>query len=298
MLVQRHGLQMETLHLRRGASVVLPVQDDGRLFLVDGEGGGSALELACPATVAWLPLAGHIQVRTPELSLAVRVREALVTEPVATLKAVAYANCRWFAAAGGRQAWDLLMMGAQACSSPPLPALYTVDGKFRRLVAALARCATPREIEARMGALVDEIIIRQLPLCDAIARTPGRTRNARLQAFLRLQRVRTYMAACCEKELDNQVLAGIANYSACHFVRTFKSVFQETPHAYLLRLRLRCAQRLLRAGGLAVTEVALASGFENRSTFSRSYRQRFGMTAIEAKRRGSGRGLQGAAFIP
>jgi AraC family transcriptional regulator len=135
----------------------------------------------------------------------------------------------------------------------------------------------------------------QAPLYQVIGRGPGRSFAAKLQVFLRLQRVRRFMNAYCERELDIESLARIANYSPCHFLRTFNTMYGETPHAYLVRQRLRRADRLLRSGGLAVTEVALASGFENRSAFSRSYRQHFGVTANEVRRAGPRRWPFGAA---
>ncbi len=92
------------------------------------------------------------------------------------------------------------------------------------------------------------------------------------------------MSARCEAVLDNEMLARMACYSSCHFLRIFKSVYLETPHSYLVSQRLRRAKRLLHQGNLAVTEVALASGFENRSAFSRSFKQYFGTTAKEARR--------------
>jgi AraC-like DNA-binding protein len=49
------------------------------------------------------------------------------------------------------------------------------------------------------------------------------------------------------------------------------------PHQYLLGLRLRGAARLLRDGA-AVTDAALANGFENLSHFSRTFRRRFGVS--------------------
>ena len=80
-------------------------------------------------------------------------------------------------------------------------------------------------------------------------------------------------------------IAGMANYSPSHFIRAFGSVYEETPHAFLIRRRLERARRLLRISPLAINEIALESGFENASAFSRLFRQRFGITAGTARRR-------------
>jgi AraC family transcriptional regulator len=98
--------------------------------------------------------------------------------------------------------------------------------------------------------------------------------------------VRNYLAANCHLDIDNERLARMASYSPWHFIRAFRAAYQETPHAYLVDQRLQRARRLLRTSPLAVAEVALASGFENRCAFSRLFRQRFGMTAGALRRCG------------
>jgi AraC family transcriptional regulator len=76
----------------------------------------------------------------------------------------------------------------------------------------------------------------------------------------------------------------MANYSPSHFIRAFGYVYEETPHAFLIRQRLERARRLLRVSPLAINEIALESGFENASAFSRLFRQRFGITAGAARK--------------
>src|SRR5262249_44446121 len=82
----------------------------------------------------------------------------------------------------------------------------------------------------------------------------------------------------------NDRLARMASYSPWHFIRAFRAAYQQTPHAFLVDQRLQRARRLLRSSHLAVAEIALASGFENRCAFSRLFRQRFGVTAGAMRR--------------
>jgi len=142
--------------------------------------------------------------------------------------------------------------------------------------------------EAPAEALLDRIVALQGQFADAIARCPGRTYAQRRQVFLRLQRVRNYLAANCHLDVDNEALARMASYSPWHFIRAFRAAYEETPHAYLVRQRLERAHRMLRASPLAIAEIALASGFENRCAFSRLFRQRFGVTAGTVRRQGTG----------
>ena len=116
-----------------------------------------------------------------------------------------------------------------------------------------------------------------------IARCPGRTLAQRRSVFLRLQRVRNYMASSCHLDLDIAGFARMASYSPCHFIRAFSTVYGETPHAVLVEQRLGRAHRLVNESALAITEIARASGFENRCAFSRSFKRRFGITATDLR---------------
>jgi AraC-like DNA-binding protein len=72
-------------------------------------------------------------------------------------------------------------------------------------------------------------------------------------------------------------LAGLAGLSPFHFLRVFRATAGQTPHQYLLRARLRAAAVTLATTPTAVTEVALACGFEDLSNFIRTFRSEFGV---------------------
>jgi AraC-like DNA-binding protein len=56
----------------------------------------------------------------------------------------------------------------------------------------------------------------------------------------------------------------------------------------LLEKRLQQAVLLLKNRGKSVAEAAFESGFENSSHFSKSFKQRFGMSPMEAKQTAAG----------
>lgn len=72
-------------------------------------------------------------------------------------------------------------------------------------------------------------------------------------------------------ELDVGALAGVAHVSPSHLIRTFKSVFGETPHRYLQRRRIERAMYLLRGTDRSVTDICMAVGFTSLGTFSRTF---------------------------
>jgi AraC-like DNA-binding protein len=71
--------------------------------------------------------------------------------------------------------------------------------------------------------------------------------------------------------LDIAMLAAMVHMSPAHFIRTFKSVFHETPHRYLQRRRVERAMFLLRESDRSVTDVCVEVGFTSLGTFSRTF---------------------------
>jgi len=95
--------------------------------------------------------------------------------------------------------------------------------------------------------------------------------QAREQTNRSMLRVRDTIDRDFAHDLDVEALARLAHLSPDHLIRTFRSVFGETPHRYLQRRRVERAMHLLRTTDLDVTEVCLAVGFTSLGTFSRLF---------------------------
>jgi AraC family transcriptional regulator len=93
------------------------------------------------------------------------------------------------------------------------------------------------------------------------------------------------MESSSDLDLGIAGFARVANYSPCHFIRTFNSVYGKTPHAVLIEQRLKRALRLVNDTELSIAEVAHASGFEDRCAFARSFKRQFGETATAVRER-------------
>jgi AraC family transcriptional regulator len=72
-------------------------------------------------------------------------------------------------------------------------------------------------------------------------------------------------------------VARIAGLSPFHFSRLFHALVGLAPHQYLLRCRLRNAQRLLLADeGRSVADIAAESGFADQAHLAQQFRRAFG----------------------
>ena len=93
------------------------------------------------------------------------------------------------------------------------------------------------------------------------------------------RKIRTACALMAERLEDNHSLTSLAaeaGLSPFYFARVFSELVGEPPHRYLLRVRLRRAAELLRAGA-SVAQAALKSGFPDINHFSKTFRRRFGV---------------------
>jgi AraC family transcriptional regulator len=73
-------------------------------------------------------------------------------------------------------------------------------------------------------------------------------------------------------------LADAAALSVSQFVRLFKASTGDTPHRYLVGLRVRHAQRLLRTSTLPIADIAARCGFSHQEHLTRVMRSRLGTT--------------------
>ena len=73
-------------------------------------------------------------------------------------------------------------------------------------------------------------------------------------------------------------LAGLANMTLATFNRRFFEIFQDTPANYIKTRRLERARELLRVSSLSIGEIAFQTCFNDVPHFSRSFKQRFGVS--------------------
>jgi transcriptional regulator GlxA family with amidase domain len=80
-----------------------------------------------------------------------------------------------------------------------------------------------------------------------------------------------------DDDLNVERLAARVAMSPRHFARVFRSETDETPAAYVERVRIETAQRLLETTGLPIDDVARASGFGTVETLRRAFARRVGV---------------------
>lgn len=98
-------------------------------------------------------------------------------------------------------------------------------------------------------------------------------------------RLGRFLASRLGRPLTVADMAAACHLSASQFHARLKAETGLTPMAYLCRMRMERARRLLLDGRASVLDVALQVGYQSASAFSAAYRQRFGANPSEARGR-------------
>jgi AraC family transcriptional regulator len=101
-----------------------------------------------------------------------------------------------------------------------------------------------------------------------------------------IEDVMRYIREHIAEPLDRETLADIAGFSVPHFHRVFTAHVGESAISYIRRVRLERAGRKLRMGAVDITEVALAAGYDSHSSFSKAFKQQFGLSPSEFRQLG------------
>ena len=78
--------------------------------------------------------------------------------------------------------------------------------------------------------------------------------------------------------IDIHDIAGASNYSTYHFCRIFRSLVGDAPKEYLRKRRLTLAAQRLARGENSILQIALDCQFESHASFTRAFKQLFGLT--------------------
>jgi AraC-like DNA-binding protein len=113
--------------------------------------------------------------------------------------------------------------------------------------------------------------LRDAPIIDGLAPPPA------------IARVRDLLHEQMDGNLGLDELADIAGIDRFRLTRLFRLAFGTSPHAYLVRLRLRAARRLL-ATGRTPAQVAAEVGFADQSHLGRWFRRAYRMTPAAYRR--------------
>jgi|SRR5581483_1914097 AraC-like DNA-binding protein len=183
---------------------------------------------------------------------------------------------------------------------PGYHALFNLEPAWRRrhqfksrlhiapaeLAAALAIVEQlERELKRRAPGFGFLALALFMQLVGYLSRCYGQSRNPNSRALLRMAEAIAHLETHFHQPVHLDQLAQIARMSKRSFMRAFRAATGVPPISYLIRQRVNRAAVLLRNGNESITEIAFEAGFTDSNYFSRQFRQVFGLTPSDYRKR-------------
>jgi AraC-like DNA-binding protein len=150
-----------------------------------------------------------------------------------------------------------------------------------RSLAAEARAARPGSLTI-LSRLTDVLFVQVLRAW--LAEQPDQPSWLHALNEPRLARVLAAVHEDPSQDWSVEKLAQVAGMSRSPFSERFTDVVGESPHAYVARVRMHRAARLLRESDRTVSDIAAAAGYGSVSSFSRVFRKRLGAAPASFRR--------------
>lgn len=112
----------------------------------------------------------------------------------------------------------------------------------------------------------------------------NRQQNSPLQYQKGILQVASYMNQHYTENLPIETLSEMCGISKNYFISSFKKVIGETPHNYLIKLRISKARILLETTDDSIQEIAAHCGFQKANTFSSLFKSITGSTPSEYRK--------------
>ena len=99
-----------------------------------------------------------------------------------------------------------------------------------------------------------------------------------------LRNVLSYINENFKRNLTTNELAAICHMHPTHFIRAFKLKMAQTPHQYVMDIRMGYARQLLDESELSIVEISEEIGFYDIAHFSKVFKRHFSMSPSEYRK--------------
>jgi AraC family transcriptional regulator len=161
--------------------------------------------------------------------------------------------------------------------------LHPVDEVLSRQLAALVG---ELEMEGYERSRTDEQLVLLLRYLVSTFKKETRLKDqvsavktsTKVEILRRLCIAKDLLHSDFQQPLDLGALGKAACLSTPQLIRQFKTVFKQTPHQYLVGIRLQHAAKKLKTSDVLVSELAWHCGFNDPSAFGRAFRKTYGIS--------------------
>lgn len=122
-------------------------------------------------------------------------------------------------------------------------------------------------------------------ICTSFKYTYKRGEYNITRSYKTNNRVIDYINSNLNRQISIDELSSLVDISTYHFHRIFTASMAEPVGKYILRRRLERAANVLLSDPAAIKDVAYDWGFSSASSFCRSFKRHFGISAEEYRRK-------------
>lgn len=105
------------------------------------------------------------------------------------------------------------------------------------------------------------------------------------ELYDKLKKALDHIRSNYTEEITVEKAAALCNFSASHFSKMFRQLTGISFTKYLINYRLETAAKKLADDGAVISDTAFACGFNNLSYFTRAFKNKYGMTPHEYRRK-------------
>ena len=102
---------------------------------------------------------------------------------------------------------------------------------------------------------------------------------------LLLQRAENIIRMNIHRNLQVQELVKLLNIDRSYFSKIFKQYYKTSPHTYIMKLRLKNAETLLKTTDLSITEIVNMLNFTDTYSFAKQFKKMFDYSPTEYRKR-------------
>lgn len=140
---------------------------------------------------------------------------------------------------------------------------------------------SPVHREEVLHDLMDRLLQLHGNVWREMERVPAARRATREELYRRVALARELVLDQLDESVSLEEMGRVAALSPNHLLRTFRAVFGQSPHQFVMSERIRRSQALLERTNLPVTDICLTVGMRSFGSFSALFRREVGVTPSE-----------------
>jgi AraC family transcriptional regulator len=155
--------------------------------------------------------------------------------------------------------------------------VYWRNAEFNKVIKKLSDVESELEEQELIGQLILLLLnekVKSAKNSESLRAVKSATRE---EITRRLHLATDLIYNHFDKGLSLDDLSAVSCLSKFHFIRLFKEYFKESPHQFVTRVRLEKSVTYLKSAEHGIREISKKVGIENASSFSRLFRNHFGV---------------------